>query len=135
MKIGRMFSATKIVGALLLVLVSFAISVPANAIPVVHTVTFFENANASDSVTAFETGTASQSLTSFQDLSPSFSNVGYAFEDWNTSIDGSGNAYADGSSYSFSADISLYAQWVAIPVVHAVTFYENANASDPVAAF
>jgi hypothetical protein len=135
MKVGRIGSATKFVGALLIVLVSFAISVPANAIPVVHTVTFFENANASDSVTAFETSTSPQSLTPFQNLSPSFSNVGYTFEDWSTSIDGSGIAYNDGSSYSFNADISLYAQWVAIPVVHTVTFYENASASDPVAAF
>jgi hypothetical protein len=135
MNLGRFCSLTKIVSALLLVLVSFAIAMPANAFPEVHTVTFFENANASDSLTAFQTGASPQSLTLLQDLSPSFSNVGFTFEDWNTSIDGTGIAYADGSSYSFSADVSLYAQWVAMPVAHTVTFYENANASDPVAAF
>jgi flagellar motor protein MotB len=135
MKVGRFCLATKIVSALLLVLVSFAISIPANAIPVVHTVTFFENANATDPVIAFETGTSPASLTPLQDLSPSFANIGFTFEDWNTSIDGSGIPYADGSSYSFGADISLYAQWVAIPVVHTVTFYRNTTDSDQVTAF
>jgi OmpA family protein/List-Bact-rpt repeat protein len=135
MSLVRIRLLTKILSALLLVLVSFAISIPANAFPEVHTVTFFENANASDSLTAFETGASPQSLTLLQDLSPSFSNVGFTFEDWNTAIDGSGIAYADGSSYSFSADVSLYAQWVAMPVAHTVTFYENVNSSDPVTAF
>jgi hypothetical protein len=34
------------------------------------------------------------------------------FNGWNTNADGSGDAYADGSVYSFTSDITLYAQWV-----------------------
>ena len=38
--------------------------------------------------------------------------------------DGSGTNYADGATYAFAADITLYAQWTALPN-HTVTF--NAN--------
>jgi uncharacterized repeat protein (TIGR02543 family) len=117
---------------LLLVLMSFAIAVPANAFPAVHTVTFFENASPTDAVTATQMSNSTQQLTLLQDLSPSFSNAGYTFEGWNTTVNGGGTTYADGASYSFSADIGLYAQWLVIPVVHNVTFFENASASDPI---
>ena len=40
--------------------------------------------------------------------------------------DGSGTDYADGATYAFSADITLYAQWTALPN-HTVTF--NATAA------
>jgi uncharacterized repeat protein (TIGR02543 family) len=131
----RVASILNIVSVFLLILMTFAISTPANAFPEVHTVTFCENASASDSVTAFETGTSPKSLTLIQDLSPSFSDAGYSFEGWNTSADGSGTSYPDGSTYPFNADIGLFAQWIAFPEVHTVTFSENASASDSVTAF
>jgi uncharacterized repeat protein (TIGR02543 family) len=40
-----------------------------------------------------------------------FARTGYAFAGWNTATNGSGTAYADGATYNFSADITLYAQW------------------------
>ena len=40
-----------------------------------------------------------------------FTRTGYTFSGWNTAANGSGTAYADGATYSFSADITLYAQW------------------------
>jgi uncharacterized repeat protein (TIGR02543 family) len=113
---------------------SFAISVPAYAFSQVHAVTFFENVNASDPVSAFESANAPQPLTLVQNLDPSFSNPGYTFVGWNTSINDSGTAYSDGSTYSFTSDIGLYAQWLPIPEVHNVTFFENANATDSVTA-
>jgi uncharacterized repeat protein (TIGR02543 family) len=117
---------------LLLVLTSFAIAAPANAFPAVHIVTFYENASANDALSAIQMSNTTQQLTLLQNLDPSFSNVGYTFEGWNTSVDGSGTSYADGSSYSFSADVGLYAQWQAIAVVHNVTFFENASATDSI---
>jgi uncharacterized repeat protein (TIGR02543 family) len=42
-----------------------------------------------------------------------FIREGYAFAGWNTEEDGLGTAYADGATYNFSADLTLYAQWVA----------------------
>ena len=131
----RVASILNIASVFLLILMTFAISTPANAFPEVHTVTFSENASASDSVTAFETGTSPKSLTLIQDLSPSFSDAGYTFVGWNTSADGSGASYPDGSTYPFNVDIGLFAQWIAFPEVHTVTFSENASASDSVTAF
>jgi hypothetical protein len=36
---------------------------------------------------------------------------GYTFAGWNTAINGSGRAYANGASYAFTTDATLYAQW------------------------
>jgi uncharacterized repeat protein (TIGR02543 family) len=119
---------------LLLILMSFAVSMPAQAFPIVHVVTFSENSSANDSVTSSQTSNAAQQLTSVQDMIPSFSNIGYTFEGWNTSADGSGIAYADGAIYPFTSDVTLYAQWLAIPIVHVVTFFENANPTDSAVA-
>jgi len=132
---SRTTSRVRLLSVLLLVLMSLTISIPANAFPQVHTVTFFENASETDSATAFETGTTAQTLTLVQNMSPAFTDAGFTFDGWNTAADGSGVTYADGSSYSFSADIGLYAQWVAIPVVRTVTFYENASPLDLLSAF
>jgi len=40
-----------------------------------------------------------------------FTRTGYTFSGWNTAANGTGTAYADGATYSFNADITLYAQW------------------------
>jgi uncharacterized repeat protein (TIGR02543 family) len=43
--------------------------------------------------------------------SNSFTKTGYSFSGWNTQANGSGTAYADGATYDFTADATLYAQW------------------------
>lgn len=48
--------------------------------------------------------------------------AGTAFNGWNTAIDGSGVAFADGETYDFATDLVLYAQWAPI---HTVTFSSN----------
>jgi hypothetical protein len=88
------------------------------------TVTFEENDSSSDSVYAGQTENESSPLTLVANLSPTFSNPGYTFDDWNTSPNGSGTSYADGASYSFAAGVDLYAQWTAEPSVTA-TFRDN----------
>jgi uncharacterized repeat protein (TIGR02543 family) len=40
-----------------------------------------------------------------------FTRTGYTFNGWNTAPSGGGSAYADGATYPFSADVTLYAQW------------------------
>jgi uncharacterized repeat protein (TIGR02543 family) len=53
-----------------------------------------------------------------------FTRTGYTFAGWDTVDVGGGDAYADGATYDFAADVTLYAQWTALPD-HTVTF--NAN--------
>ena len=53
-----------------------------------------------------------------------FTRAGYSFSGWNTQADGWGTNYADGATYAFAADITLYAQWTALPN-HTVTFDAN----------
>ncbi|HNX58263.1 MAG TPA: InlB B-repeat-containing protein, partial [Spirochaetota bacterium] len=49
-----------------------------------------------------------------------------AFVGWNTSSDGSGSAYAAGSSFEISSNITLYAQWSSAPTF-SVTYNGNGN--------
>jgi len=71
-----------------------------------HTVTFDSNGG---------TGTMSpQTAPGSTALTPNtFTRGGgyYSFNGWNTAADGSGTSYPDVASYSFAADITLYAQW------------------------
>jgi uncharacterized repeat protein (TIGR02543 family) len=55
----------------------------------------------------------------------SFTRLGYTFSGWNTLANGTGTAYADGASYSFSADATLYAQWSINSYI--VTYNGNTN--------
>jgi uncharacterized repeat protein (TIGR02543 family) len=82
-----------------------------------HTVTF--NANGGSGTMTAQTAGAPTALTS-----NAFTRTGYSFSGWNTAANGSGTAYANGATYSFAADITLYAQWTALPS-HTVSFYKN----------
>ena len=64
-------------------------------------------------------GQTSSSSTSLS--SNSLTRTGYTFTGWNTASNGSGTDYADGATFAFSADDTLYAQWVkaAPPIVAA----------------
>ena len=53
-----------------------------------------------------------------------FTRAGYSFANWNTAANGTGTSYANGATYSFAADITLYAQWTTLPN-HTVTFNSN----------
>ena len=46
---------------------------------------------------------------------------GYTFSGWNTAQDGSGDSYAPGAPYAADADVTLYAQWTALPTVTEIT--------------
>jgi uncharacterized repeat protein (TIGR02543 family) len=80
-----------------------------------HTVTFVENDGPSDPAYATQADNATAALTSFASLSPEFSNPGFTFVGWNTDANGGGNAYGDGSQYSFVSSIVLFAIWSPIP--------------------
>jgi uncharacterized repeat protein (TIGR02543 family) len=56
-----------------------------------------------------------------------FTRAGYSFAGWNTAANGSGIAYANGATYSFSTSTTLYAQWSGA-ATHLVTFNANGGA-------
>jgi len=54
-----------------------------------------------------------------------FARDGYTFAGWNTAKDGKGTAYADKATVTPTADMTLYAQWQAVPAKHTITFDAN----------
>ena len=90
-----------------------------------HTVTFDGNGDNVVGTIADQTATQPTSLTS-----NSFRRSGFRFTGWNTAADGSGTSYADGATYNFFADVTLYAQWAAVA---ASTNKKPALADDEVA--
>ncbi len=46
-----------------------------------------------------------------------FARPGYTFLHWNTSANGSGVSFANESTYTFGASVTMYAQWKKIPIV------------------
>ena len=81
--------------------------IPFTVGPVSSTVTFDGNGSTSGA-TAAQTSAVSAALTS-----NGFSKTGYTFSGWNTAANGSGTAYANGATYSFSSSTTLFAQWTA----------------------
>ena len=120
-------------------LVSSVVSI---AIPAVafgtsfQVVTFGENDSPSDPAYATQTESGPTTFTLFSALSPSLTDPGHTFSDWNTASNGSGTPYADGASYSFASNLLLYAQWTAnsvtptptptpTPTTYTVTYNDN----------
>jgi len=57
--------------------------------------------------------------------------TGYTFNGWNTATDGSGTAYATGSTHTITANITLYPQWMVLPT-YTVTYNGNGNTAGTV---
>ena len=92
-----------------------------------HTVTF--NSNGGTGTMAPQAANVPTALTL-----NSFTRTGYTFAGWNTLANGTGTNYTDGAVYSFSADISLYAQWTALlPTCYALNLSHTGQGTNPVA--
>ena len=64
--------------------------------------------------------------------SNSLTRTGYTFNGWNTASDGSGTAYATGSTITPSGNVTLYAQWKTTyvkPEIKNLVAFRTANAS------
>jgi len=81
-----------------------------------YTVTY--NSNGGSGTMSNQTASTATNLTS-----NTFTRSGYTFSGWNTASNGSGIAYANGVSYNFAADLTLYAQWSAN--INTITFDAN----------
>ena len=82
-----------------------------------HTVTF--NANGGTGTMAQQIANVPAALTA-----NAFTRLGYTFQRWDTQPDGLGTPYANSAVYAFAVDVTLYAQWTALPS-HTVTFHAN----------
>ena len=64
--------------------------------------------------------------------SNSLTRIGYTFNGWNTASDGSGTAYATGSTITPTGDVTLYAQWQTTyvkPEIQNLLAFRTADAS------
>ncbi|HAT11222.1 MAG TPA: hypothetical protein DCS97_11670 [Planctomycetes bacterium] len=75
-------------------------------------------------------GTAPAIQTKIQDValtlatnSGTLVRTGYTFAGWNTAVDGSGTAYAEGASYTANAALVLYAAWTPVTVASDLRLY------------
>ena len=73
-----------------------------------YTVTF--DANGGSGTMSGQAASSSTALTA-----NTLTRDGFDFAGWNTATNGSGTDYADGANYAFTSDVSLYAQWIALP--------------------
>jgi uncharacterized repeat protein (TIGR02543 family) len=89
----------------------------------IHSVVFDTNGGSGSMAT--QHGNAPVALTS-----NSFSRSGFGFNGWNTSADGSGTAYANLASYSFTDSRILYAQWASTDVLATFKSNYSGGASD-----
>lgn len=82
------------------------IEVVSGSAPVVSSVTFDANGGSGTM-----TDLSASSATALS--ANAFTRTGYTFGGWNTSADGSGTSYAEGASYAFTSNTTLYAHWIA----------------------
>jgi len=80
-----------------------------------HPVTFVENDSSTDPVFATQVANSPSALILIANLNPTFSDSGFSFVEWNTESNGGGVSYGDGSTFSFSGPIVLYAIWSPMP--------------------
>ena len=91
-------------------LVGVPLSNQASQPVLVPTVTFNSNDGTSTSVTQSMTKGSTAAL-----RANTFTRAGYTFAGWHTTASGvDGVSYADGADFTFSSDLTLYAQWTAI---------------------
>ena len=74
-------------------------------LPTSYTVSFNGNGSTGGSMSN-QTASAATNLTS-----NAFTRTGYTFAGWNTVANGTGTSYANGASFPFTANTTLFAQW------------------------
>ena len=90
----------------------------------VYTVTYDDNESTSGTVPTDSNSYLPATEITVKTNSGTLAKTGYSFGGWNTAANGSGTTYAPGAKISASADITLYAVWVA---EYTVTYNGNGN--------
>ena len=92
----------------------------------INSYTVAYNGNGSDGGSAPASVTQNYNTTFTVSTAGTLTRSGYTFAGWNTAANGSGTAYAAGSTYTITAAGTLYAQWSAI--TYTITY--DGNGSD-----
>lgn len=77
--------------------------------PTTYTVTYDANGGTGTMTDASSPYTSGATVTT---KTNTFTKDGYDFDHWNTAADNSGTTYAEGATFTISANTTLYAQWV-----------------------
>ena len=88
-------------------------------------ITYNGNGSGSGTVPAAGTYTTGGAAYTVANNTGSLARSGYTFTGWNTAADGSGTPYPAASSYTTSANTTLYAQWS--PVTYNLTYNGNGS--------
>ena len=96
--------------------------------PVTYTVTFNTNGATSGTAPAAQTAGSGSSITIPYDYGLIIK-TGCTFGGWNTNAEGTGTTYAAGSSYTVTANVTLYAKWDVSYAPATVTFNANGATS------
>jgi uncharacterized repeat protein (TIGR02543 family) len=88
-----------------------------------YTITYNANGADSGSVPSSQTKIQGIDLTLASNTG-SLSKTGYAFAGWNTASNGSGTSYSEGAPYTSNADITLFAEWTALPT-YTISYNDN----------
>ena len=77
-----------------------------------YSVTYNDNGKTSGSVPTDATAYESGASVTVKDNTGSMAKTGYVFAGWNSKDDGTGTNYAPGTTFSISANTTLYAKWI-----------------------
>lgn len=95
--------------------------------PVTYTVTYDGNDNTSGDVPTDTTPRTSGATVTVLGNTGGLLKTGFNFAGWNTQANGTGTSYAQGSTFTITANITLYAKWG--PLTYTVTYAGNTNTS------
>ncbi len=95
--------------------------------PVTYTVTYDGNTNTSGDVPTDTAPRTSGATVTVLGNTGSLLKTGFNFAGWNTQANGTGTSYAQGSTFTITANMTLYARWG--PLTYTVTYAGNTNTS------
>jgi uncharacterized repeat protein (TIGR02543 family) len=93
--------------------------------PVTYTVTYDGNDNTSGDVPTDTTPRTSGATVTVLGNTGDLLKTGFNFAGWNTQANGTGTSYAQGSTFTITANMTLYAKWG--PLTYTVTYAGNTN--------
>jgi uncharacterized repeat protein (TIGR02543 family) len=97
-----------------------------------YSLTYDGNTNTLGTVPATVTGIVSGTSVTVA-AAGTLTKTNYAFAGWNTAANGSGTSYAAGASITMTANVTLFAQWTALPT-YSLTYNGNTNTGGTVPA-